>query len=400
MVTVQEAFRIVQSVTGKPGVEEVDIVTSTGRVLAESIYADRDFPPFNRVAMDGIAVQADKFKTRGQVFPIEDIQAAGSPPLILKDQNNCIEVMTGSVLPKNTNAVIRYEDLEIKDGKAKILVEKIERGMNIHPQSQDAKQGEVLLMAGKKISAAEVALLASIGKKSVYVFAFPRTAVVSSGDELVEIDEVPELHQIRKSNSYTLQAAMKEMGWKSESFHLTDDKELVKKNLRTILEIDDVLILSGGVSKGKFDFIPEALEELGIKKLFHQVSQRPGKPFWFGASADKTKIVFALPGNPVSTFLCFHKYIKPWIMNCFGVSSKHITARLAADVIFAPPLTYFLQVRTELKDGMLLAHPKGGGGSGDFANLKDVDGFLELPLEKSAFNAGEAYPLISFRSIV
>lgn len=400
MVTVQEAIRIVHLAAPKLQAEEVDILTSVGRVLAESIHTDLDFPPFNRVAMDGIAIRAEEFKGKGQVFHIEDVQAAGSLQLILKNQSNSIEVMTGSVLPENTNAVIRYEDLEIKESKARILIEKIERGMNIHPQGQDAKQGEVLLTGGQKISPAEVALLASVGKRLVRVFAFPKTAVVSSGGELVEIDEFPQPHQIRKSNTYALQTAMSEMGWKSESFHLLDDKTLVKKNLQTILENDDVLILSGGVSKGKFDFIPEALEELGIQTLFHHVSQRPGKPFWFGASANKAKIVFALPGNPVSTFLCFYKYIKPWIMNSIGAATKPVTARLASDVNFTPALTYFLQVRTELKGEILMAHPHAGGGSGDFTNLKNVNGFLELPLEKSSFKAGEAYPFISFRSIV
>lgn len=397
MVTVAEAFKIVQSIAHRPQVVEMNALLSTGRVLAEPIRADSDFPPFNRVSMDGIAILSDAFKHSGQKFFIEAVQAAGSPPSVLKDRNNCIEVMTGAVLPGNTNAVIRYEDLEIKDGAASILLEKIETGMNIHTQGNDAREGDELLKPGQKISAAEVALFASVGKKLVNVFDFPRTAVVSSGDELVEVDEIPQSHQIRKSNTYALQAAMNEMGWKSESFHLTDDQELVRKNLRTILESDDVVILSGGVSKGKFDFIPRALEELGIQKLFHQVSQRPGKPFWFGASSDKAKIVFALPGNPVSTFLCFHRYIKPWMMNCFGVPVKSRTARLAADVNFPLPLTYFLQVRTELQDGMMLAHPHAGGGSGDFANLKDVDGFLELPMEQSSFKKGEPYPFISFR---
>jgi molybdopterin molybdotransferase len=305
--------------------------------------------------------------------------------------------MTGAVLPQHTNAVIRYEDLELKDRSAKVLLDKVESGMNIHPQGKDAKQGEELLKLGQRISAAEVAVLASVGKKSVRVFTFPRTAVVSSGDELVEVDETPQPHQIRKSNTHALRAAMYDVGWRSESFHLIDDHELVKKNLRTILESVDVIILSGGVSKGKFDFIPAALEELGIQKLFHQVSQRPGKPFWFGASADRAKIVFALPGNPVSTFLCFHKYVMPWMLKCFGVGAKPVTAHLASAVNFDAPLTYFLQVRAEIKDGQLLAHPHSGGGSGDFANLKDVDGFLELPLEKSSFKKGEVYPFISFR---
>jgi len=397
MVTVAEAFRIIGSIAAKVEVEDVDILTSVGRVLAESVMADRDFPPFNRVSMDGIAVDTDSFKGHGHLFPIEGIQAAGAPQLILQDKHSCIEVMTGAVLPQRTNAVIRYEDLELKDGNAKVLIDKVESGMNVHPQGKDAKQDEILLKPGQRISAAEVAVLASVGKKSVRVFGFPKTAVVSSGDELVEVDETPQPHQIRKSNTHALRAAMYDLGWRSESFHLVDDNALVKKNLRTILESDDLIILSGGVSKGKFDFIPAALEELGIQKLFHQVSQRPGKPFWFGASTDRKKIVFALPGNPVSTFLCFHKYIKPWILKCFGLENETVSARLTSDVNFAMPLTYFLQVRMEIKDGEFLAHPLAGGGSGDFANLKDVDGFLELPLEKSSFKKGEVYPYIPFR---
>ena len=336
-------------------------------------------------------------KAKGQTFLIEGTQAAGSPQLHLKSAENCIEVMTGSVLPANTDTVIRYEDLEIKNNIAKILIDKVEKNASVHTQAHDAKQGEMLLSVGQKISSAEIALFSSVGKRFVNVFAFPKTAVISSGDELVEIEDVPALHQIRRSNTYALQAAMLEMGWKSESFHLLDDKELVKNNLRTILDHADVMILSGGVSKGKFDFIPETLEELGIQKLFHQVSQRPGKPFWFGASADHSKIVFALPGNPVSTFMCFYKYIKPWILNCFGTQDHIKTATLVSDFNFNPSLTCFLQVKTHMRDGALVAYPKAGSGSGDFANLKDVDGFLELPLQKSAFKAGETYPFISFR---
>src|SRR5688572_3642574 len=223
MITVAEAFQIVQSIVMKPQVEEVEILSSVGRVLAESVTADRDFPPFNRVSMDGIAIQSDRL-VKGHEFFIEGVQAAGSPPLVLKDQNNCVEVMTGSVLPGNTNAVIRYEDIEVKNGNAKILLERVEAGMNIHPQGQDARKGHELIKPGQRISAAEVALLASVGKKTVRVFDFPKTAVISSGDELVEVDEMPQPHQIRKSNSHALQAAMKDMGWKSESFHLVDDQ--------------------------------------------------------------------------------------------------------------------------------------------------------------------------------
>lgn len=394
MVAIEEAFRIIQTVSIQPSVVDVDLSLFMGRILAESIHADRDFPPFDRVAMDGIAIQSTAFHESGQDFFIEGVQAAGATPLALSNTAHCIEVMTGSVLPTNTDVVIRYEDLEISGGKAHILLEKVTKGSNIHRQGSDAKQGDLLLKPGQRISPKEISLLASVGKRSLKVFDFPKAAVISNGDELVDVDGKPLPHQIRKSNVYALQTSMLELGWLSEPFHLLDERESVKQTLKKILETYDVLILSGGVSKGKFDFIPDAFEELGIKKLFHGVSQRPGKPFWFGASADKKKIVFALPGNPVSTFLCFHKYIKPWIMASAGAPIRTVTARLASDVNFSPALTYFLQVKTEIINGVVLAHPAPGGGSGDFVNLKDVDGFLELPKEKSEFKAGEVYPLI------
>jgi molybdopterin molybdotransferase len=397
MIRVEQASAIIQSKTISFNTKTVDLSEAIGHVLAESIRADRDFPPFNRVAMDGIAIQANSFKGYGQSFFIEGVQAAGQPQLKLKNSGSCIEVMTGSVLPENTDTVIRYEDLTIIGNLASVSVQKILKGSNIHPQGQDASLNEILLSSGQLISSAEVALLASVGKSNVKVFSFPDTAIISSGDELVDIDVTPEAHQIRRSNTVALQAAMLEMHWPCTSFHLTDSEDLIKQKLGEILEQHDVVILSGGVSKGKFDFIPKVLAELGIQKLIHQVSQRPGKPFWFGTSRDEKKVVFALPGNPVSTFLCFYKYVKPWALQCSGFSQKPITAVLASDINFEPSLTYFLQVEVRFESGVLKAYPHAGGGSGDFANLKTVSGFLELPAEKSVFKAGEAYPFISFR---
>jgi molybdopterin molybdotransferase len=157
----------------------------------------------------------------------------------------------------------------------------------------------------------------------------------------------------------------------------------------------DIVVLSGGVSKGKFDFVPNALERLGVKKIFHQVNQRPGKPFWFGKSEKQT--VFALPGNPVSTYLCFYRYIKPWLEQCLGLPALKKQAILATDFTFKPSLTYFLQVSVKYEQGKLLAYPDAGGGSGDFVNLKEVDGFLELQADRSDFKAGEIFNYYSFR---
>jgi molybdopterin molybdotransferase len=396
MVSVQEATQIIHAAALNTGVESVSLHDAPGRVLAEPVVADRDFPPFNRVAMDGVAISSKTFTSGQKEFTIEAVHAAGSPAITLKNMLNCIEVMTGAILPEGADAVIRYEDLERNGNVAVIHLAEVRKGMNIHPQAQDAKQCDVLVQPGQVISSAEVALLAAVGKASVQVKAFPKTAIVSSGDELVEIDEVPERHQLRRSNIYALQAAMKQVGWQAELFHLADTTEKVEATLAGLLQQFTVLVLSGGVSKGKFDLIPDALSALGIEKRFHQVSQRPGKPFWFGSRSNEN-VVFALPGNPVSTYACFYRYILPWMMGQMGVKPKLKSAILCDDITFSPNLTYFLQVNTFMEAGRLMARPVPGGGSGDFVNLKEVDGFLELPAGKSVFKAGEAYPYIGFR---
>jgi molybdopterin molybdotransferase len=313
----------------------------------------------------------------------------------LRDEAKCIEVMTGAMLPEGTDTVIRYEDLTVSDQRVTINAD-VRRGQNIHPQGQDARKDQVLLEPGTVIAAPEVALLASIGMSHVDVLAFPKAAIISTGDELVDIEAQPEAHQVRRSNGHAIQAAMKMMLWPSTQYHLPDKKDFLRDSLRVILADNDVLILSGGVSKGKFDYVPQVLEEIGVTKLFHEVRQRPGKPFWFGVTKDQ-KTIFALPGNPVSTFMCFHRYIKPWLGRSYALKPAPLRAILAEDFVFEPPLTFFLQVSIVNTNGKLMAYPRAGGGSGDFANLREADGFLELPSEKTQFSAGEDYPLIPFR---
>ena len=395
MVSVTEAADIIFSNLYNPSVEGVRLQHSANRVLAEIIKADRDFPGFDRVSMDGIAIQYQSWKAGKKEFPVEFVQAAGSPQSRLASPLNCVEVMTGAVLPGNTDTVIKYEDLEIGNNRARVLNESVESGQNIHRQGIDCRENEVLLEPGILLSPAEVALLASVGKINVDVFALPRTAIISSGDELVDVKEIPQPHQIRRSNTYAIEAAMP-LNWKGTHYHFPDNKSILLKSLQTLLQDHEVLILSGGVSKGKFDFIPEVFEELGIKKLFHHVNQRPGKPFRFGSSG-QGKTVFALPGNPVSTHMCFYRYVKPWILRSLGVDVPEQTASLVKDFTFSPNLTYFLQVTVSSEQGKLLAYPEAGGGLGDFFNLKNVTRFLQLPPDQSNFKAGQVFPYIPFR---
>ena len=396
MVSVPEATSIILSNLFNPKVSNINLSDCLGKILAEPIVADRDFPPFDRATMDGIALAFDSYQKGVANFRIESVQAAGEHRKKLKSNVACIEIMTGAMLPEGTDTIVPYEQIEIKNDQATINSKPVAKGQNIHLQGSDAKKDHLLLETGTVISPAEVALLASIGKTSVSVVSAPKIVIISTGNELVDIEQTPAPHQIRKSNSYALQAALAELGIDSALLHLADDQDQLKTEIKQALLDFDVLLLSGGVSKGKFDFVPSALESLGVHKLFHQVSQKPGKPMWVGKVGNK--FVFALPGNPVSTFLCFHRYVKPWLLRSMGTKPITSKAILSKSFSFKGDLTYFLQVKLANIEGYLMAEPIVGGGSGDFVSLKEVDGFLELPRDKSEFKMGEAYLLVSFRA--
>ena len=397
MITVQEATRIVLQHILNFEEETVPLYQSNGRILRENLVADRDFPPFDRVSMDGIAICFEAFAAGQRAFPIEGMQAAGAPQQVLTQKNNCLEVMTGAILPQGADTVIRYEDIEIRDGQAVVFIEEISHRQNIHGRGTDRLRGDLIVPAGRRISPAETGVAATVGKDELKAVRLPRVAVISTGDELVEVHETPLPHQIRKSNVHTMAAVLANWGIEAQLMHLQDDREEIESTLAGCLKTYDALLLSGGVSMGKFDYVPEALERLGVRQLFHKVSQRPGKPFWFG-KGERT-VVFAFPGNPVSSFMCLHRYFQPWLRAGWGLAPFETKyAVLAEDYFFKPDLTYFLQVKLNYREeGMLTARPVTGQGSGDLANLTDTDAFMELPKERQHFKKGEVFPVCTFR---
>ena len=395
MISVQEAQKIVLKNSLDFGSEKIPFIKSVGRVLKEDILADRDFPPFNRVSMDGIALDYTSFKNGERAFFIEGIQPAGSPQISLSNNKNCIEVMTGAVLPANTNVVIRYEDVLIEHGIAKIQIEEVSYFQNIHEKGKDRKEGDILIQKNKRIAASEIGVLATVGSSKVMVAKQPKVMIISTGDELVGVNETPLDHQIRMSNVYTLVSLLDRLHVSSKTDHISDDKPILKKKIKEYLKEFDVLLFSGAVSKGKFDFLPEVFKELGVEKLFHKVSQRPGKPFWFGQK--KACRLFAFPGNPISTFANCLAYFYPWYFKSLGVNTTEETAILTENVSFKPNLTYFLQVKLTHKNGHLLATPIKGNGSGDLASLVNSDAFIQLPKDKNEYKKGENYPIIRYR---
>jgi molybdopterin molybdotransferase len=395
MISVEEATSLVHSEHWIPSIEHISIFQSLGRVLAEEVFADRPFPPFDRVMMDGIAIRKSDFDNGVREFEISGLLPAGSAAIELPRGNSCLEIMTGAVMANNADVVIRYEDIEIANGTAKVLIDEVSHFQNIHPQESDRKRGSLLIPANAVIGPAEIGVLATVGSSQVPVLSLPRVLIVSTGDELVDVGETPHPHQIRKSNVHMLEALCDGHDLASKRIHLTDNLEEIVHSLRLEFEHTDVVLLSGGVSKGKLDFLPEALETLGIEKLFHRVAQRPGKPFWYGRNQNLT--VFAFPGNPASTFMCAKRYFEPWLKTSMRLKSTGGFAVLTEDFAFKPSLQYFLQCRTETKtDGVCYATPVPGQGSGDLANLVDADSFMELPAERANFEAGEAFPVWKF----
>ncbi len=392
MISVAEAYNQVLSKSLSLKTEKVPLSSASGLYLAEDVHADQDFPPFNRVMMDGIALDHTLIDTSG--IPVKGMQTAGSPQQTVQE-GTCMEVMTGAILPQGADQVIPYEQVSLRDGKAYIDAPAASPLQHIHLKGTDRKMGDRLIPAGRKIGPAEIAVMATVGKAEVLAGSLS-VAVVSTGDELVDIDQTPHPYQIRRSNSHTLASLLEQEGCKATLYHLQDDLSGITGALGKILDDHQVVILSGGVSRGKKDFVPDALDNLNVDKLFHRVAQRPGKPFWFGMREDRN-IVFALPGNPVSTFLCYQRYVRPWLSRHFGASNLTYTAVLAEEFTFHPPLTCYLQVRIVDDKGSRIAFPVAGKGSGDLANLLDADGFLELPADRELFEKGESFEYLPYR---
>lgn len=400
MTTVEQAEKLIVAEARDFGAENIPFEQALGRALAENIKADRDLPPFNRVTMDGIAISYEAIESNITAFKIKATQAAGDEPVGIESPDECVEIMTGAALPASADTVIPYEHIEINNGVAAIINSEVKKGQNLHLKGADKQKGQVLVTTGQAISAAVISAAVSVGKAELLVRKQPKVVVISSGDELVDMDVQPSPVQIRKSNSYTIRAVLCQYQQHADLLHIPDDPEMTREKIGYCLKNYDVVLMTGGISMGKFDYIPRALEEMQVKTIFHKVTQRPGKPFWFGKHKNGV-LVFAFPGNPVATFMCLHRYFLPWLRTALGLkATSPVYAVLDKDFIFKPVLQYFLQVTLRFsEEGKLLATPIEGNGSGDFANLADTDAFMELPMEQSEFKKGMVFRVWPFNNI-
>lgn len=399
MIPVHKADFILQQKLPNFGVETISFESSLNRVLAENILCDRDMPPFDRVTMDGIAIAFEQFSSQNKSFVIQDIQKAGDPIKSITDSKQCIEVMTGAILPKGVDTIIRYEDIIITDGRATINENiEIKRFQNIHKKGSDKAKSSLIIPIGQIIGIPEIGILASVGKKYVKVQKQPVIAIVSTGNELVDVSDIVEEHQIRKSNIYSIAACLKANGFTNATLHhLKDDLAHIQTFLPEIIENHDVIILSGGVSMGKFDLIPKALIALGIEEKFHQIKQKPGKPFWYGIN--EKKFVYALPGNPISTLICLGRYVIPHLKKGASTNLIQKYATILKEVKFQKPMTFFCPVFiSQGNNSQILATQIINNGSGDFSSLQGSDGFIEFDEFHSCYPAGSVVPFYSWNN--
>jgi molybdopterin molybdotransferase len=390
------AQRAIEAETPLLPTQRLPLADCIGLTLRQDVYAERDNPPFDRVCMDGIAVSSAIVAGGVRRFPIEAMHAAGAPSVALQAPSHALEVTTGAILPQGTDCIIPLEEYDLDGGIA--VLKDTARGApyrNVQRRGEDSERGVPMLRAGVRLGAPEIAVAASAGLAAVEVSRQPRFIVISTGDELVEPGQPIAAHQVRRSNAYAIIAALRTRGFQHiGNDHLADEESVLTERLSAHLAQREVLVLSGGVSKGKFDLVPKVLKQIGVREVFYQVAQRPGMPMWFGAGPAQ-QLVFGLPGNPVATLVCLIRYVLPAAFHSMGThvsNPEHIA--LAAAVGRGRAMTYYLPIAITLDArGGPVAQPKPTNGPGDFLGLTGTDGFVELPPAPQGFPEGFIAPL-------
>jgi molybdopterin molybdotransferase len=399
VVSFEEALEIVMlHSSGLPALpaEALPLLSCGNRVLAEAVLADRDQPPFDRSTRDGFAVRAAEFdssplRVAGQV-------RAGEQWLGVALQHGAaIEIMTGAPMPEGADAVVMVEHVVQWNGMIRAAAGRtIRSGENFVPRGSEARAGQSLLPAGTVMEGAEIALAASCGQSQLTVHRKPRVAIVATGDELVEIEATPALHQIRNSNSYGLAALVEQAGGEAVRFPIAPDRRSYLEETILTARRNDLMLLSGGVSMGKYDLVEEVLESLGAEFFFTGVRMQPGKPVVFGRlpAADDfaAQYFFGLPGNPVSTQVTFHCFVEPLLRAMRGAPAggpRFAQATLAEDAVSKPGLMQVLPARMTAVDMRPQVRLVPWQGSGDLTANARANCYAVLPPEKERFAAGD-----------
>lgn len=382
MIEIEEARKFISAQARSFGEEEISIDDALNRILAEDILTDRDYPPFHRATMDGYAVIAADFKkdekTKLQVI---GTLHAGSLSSQIVTSGTCLKIMTGAPLPQGADAVVRFEDTSATNGVVEFSVDAVSPHQNIALQGEDKKKGELILAKNTKLNALSIAVLAVTGKAKIKVYKLPRIAIVSTGNEIVQVNEAILPYQIRDSNAYSLKNFLKQYSIASvKSSLVKDNKEALSNTLASLMN-EDIVIISGGVSKGEADYVPEVLTSLGVEEIFHRVKIKPGNPLWFG-KLTSGGVVFGLPGNPVSVQVGYKVFIEPFLRKCFGLETiPPIYLPLLKERFKKTKFTEYFPVKIFSADNRIGLFPQKINTSGDISATLNSDGIAVQPAD-------------------
>jgi molybdopterin molybdotransferase len=392
MLSVEEALELVARHCSPLAPRRVPLCDALGLKLAEDIASDIDSPPYDKAMMDGYAVRTADREPERRV--LEEI-AAGAVPSCVLLPGTASRIMTGAPIPEGADAVIPVEKSELVDDST-VCLQQVDPppGQNILPRACAMRAGEVVLNKGAVVRPIEIAILAETGHDQVLVAPRPRLAILPTGNELINVGAKPSPGQIRNSNGPMLRAA----GLRAEAEPIEldvarDTRDVLTRQIQEGLKAD-VLVLSGGVSAGKFDLVPQVLDELGVEQVFHKIALRPGKPLWFGTKreANRTVLVFGLPGNPVSSLVCFELFVRPALATLAArgfAQLSSIRAKLNHYYDHAGGRAACLPARLRIEGAETAVDILPWQGSADLATLAGANGLIRLPTEKRRFEPGE-----------
>lgn len=370
-------------------VESIPLEKSLGRVLAETVHANRDHPPYNVSAMDGYAVRyADISNTPVTLSVIEDIKAGATPARIILP-GQCARIMTGAPMPQGADTVIRVEDTQLQNDGMVQINQSAKPGADIRLRGENLRNGEEVFDGAIEITPGVLGILAMVKRTEIGVHRRPRVAILSSGDELEGLHEPFDPNKIPDANSYTLMAQVQALGIEPTLLGIARDDPLeMLQYLKRGLEFD-VLLVSGGTSVGVYDFIRPALASVGVQMHFWRVAIRPGHPFAFGTTL--SSCIFCLPGNPVSSMVCFEQFVAPALRSMMGhtrIYRRTITARLAHDIQHRPGRAGLMRVTLHHDECGYAAEVTGSQSSGVLLSMAHADGLLFVPRDSEGLAAG------------
>lgn len=381
------------------GTEFVALSEALGRVLAVDVLADRNYPPFNRACMDGFAIKKEDWEAGHRQFDIVGELLAGQR----FDESSirsgtALKIMTGAATPKAYDVIVRIEDCIVSSNKVSFSVDKISEFLNIAKEGEDIIRREKVMFANQVVTLGSITALASIGASQLEVYKLPRITIITTGDEVVPVSYEPKANQIRNSNAITLQMALSKLGISNVTHeHVNDTEDKIIEKIETLVSASDIILFTGGVSAGSADFVPQALGKSGFVKRFHKVKIKPGKPAWFGTNDITGKVVFALPGNPLSVMATYKVFVEPYVLRLIRKSPVNYSwKQIAVNRVRKVELDEFFPYLADSNVSGDFLEPLTLNGSGDITATLYARGLAHHPVDMVQLTVGTFVKVFEF----